>query len=131
MEATDPIYTQDEGILKPWVDAHHLKKIEGTWYKDGRCVVMGNMGHKRTFIRIHHNTPTYRHPGINKTHQLTSQRYWWPNMRQDVMDYVKGCAECQRNKSNTCPIRAALSPIFPTREAMPFETVTLDFITKL
>ena len=35
MEATDPIYAQDKEILKPWVDAHQLKKIEGVWYKDG------------------------------------------------------------------------------------------------
>ncbi len=35
MEASDPVYAQDEGTLKPWIDAHQLKKIEGTWYKDG------------------------------------------------------------------------------------------------
>ena len=52
-------------------------------------------------------------------------------MQQDVMDYVKGCAECQRNKINTRPTKAALSPIFPTHKAMPFKTVALDFITKL
>src|SRR6266702_2818298 len=52
-------------------------------------------------------------------------------MRQDVTSYVRGCAECQRNKINTRPTKAPLSPIFPTREAMPFETVALDFITKL
>ncbi len=52
-------------------------------------------------------------------------------MQQDVKDYVRGCAECQRNKVNTRPTKAPLSPIFPTREAMPFETVALDFITKL
>src|SRR6266571_887890 len=52
-------------------------------------------------------------------------------MQQDVRDYVRGCAECQRNKINTRPTRAPLSPIFPTHEAMPFETVALDFITKL
>ncbi len=46
MEATDPVYTQDEGILKSWIDTHQLKKIEGTWYKDGRRVVMGKMEHK-------------------------------------------------------------------------------------
>ncbi len=50
MEATDPIYAQDEELLKPWIDAHRLKKIKGTWYKDGRRVVMGRMEHKRTFI---------------------------------------------------------------------------------
>ena len=50
MEATDPIYTQDETMLKSWVDAHQLKKIEGTWYKDGRRMVTGKMEHKQTFI---------------------------------------------------------------------------------
>ena len=88
METTDPIYAQDDQVLRLWVDAHWLKRIEGTWYKDGRCVVTGKMEHKRVFIRNHHDTPTYGHPGINKTYQLTSRRYWWPNMRQDVMDYI-------------------------------------------
>ncbi len=95
MEASDLVYAQDEGTLKPWIDAHQLKKIKGTWYKDGRRVVTGTMEHKRAFIRTHHDTPIYGHPGINKTHQLTSRRYWWPNMRQDVKDYIQGCAECQ------------------------------------
>ncbi len=35
MEAADPIYAQDEELIKPWIDAHQLKKVEGTWYKDG------------------------------------------------------------------------------------------------
>ena len=52
-------------------------------------------------------------------------------MRLDVASYVQGCAECQRNKVNTRPTKASLSPLFPMREAMPFETVALDFITKL
>ena len=131
METTNPVYTQNEEILTPWVDAHRLKKIEGVWYKDGRRVVTGGLEHKRTFIQAHHNAPVYGHPGVNKTYQLTSRRYWWPNMQQDVRNYVRGCAECQRNKINTRPTKAPLSPIFPTREAMPFETVALDFITKL
>ncbi len=131
MEAADPIYAQDDEVLKPWVDAHRLKKIEGTWYKDGRRVVTGKMEHKRTFIQSHHDAPTYRHPGINKTYQITSRRYWWPNMRQDVMDYVRGCANCQCNKINTQPTKAPILPIFLKPEAMPFETIAMDFITKL
>src|SRR6266702_1918273 len=131
MEATNPIYAQDDKVLNPWVDAHRLKKIEGTWYKDGQRVVTGKMEHKQMFIQNHHDAPTYGHPGINKTYQLTSRRYWWPNMHQDVMDYVRGCAKCQRNKINTRPTKASISPIFPKPEAMPFETIALDFITKL
>ena len=63
--------------------------------------------------------------------QLVECDYWWPKVKLDVMDYVKGCAECQRHKVNNRPTRAALSPIYPKPEAMPFETVAIDFITKL
>jgi hypothetical protein len=44
---------------------------------------------------------------------------------------VKGCAECQRHKVNNCPTKAVLKPIWAKPEAMPFETVAIDFITKL
>jgi hypothetical protein len=47
------------------------------------------------------------------------------------MEYVKGCAECQRHKVNNRPTKAPLQPIYPKPEAMLFETVALDFIVKL
>ncbi len=127
----DPIYQQDENVLKPWVDAHRLKRIEGTWYKEGRRVVTGGLHDKRTIIEAHHKSPVYGHPGIKRTAQLVARQHWWPQITKDVMDYVKGCAECQRHKVNTRPTRAPLQPIFPTPEAMPFATIALDFITKL
>src|SRR6266702_594213 len=46
MEPTDPVYKQDEELLKPWIDAHQLKKVEETWYKDRRHVVTGKMEEK-------------------------------------------------------------------------------------
>ena len=52
-------------------------------------------------------------------------------MWQDVTDYVKGCADCQRNKANNQTKKAALSPIFAKPRLLPFETVSMDFIIKL
>ena len=52
-------------------------------------------------------------------------------MAQDVKDYVKGCADCQRNKVNNQTIRAPLNPIFAKPGALPFETVAMDFVVKL
>ena len=48
-----------------------------------------------------------------------------------MQDYVKGCANCQRNKVNTHPKKAPLSPIIPKQEALPFQTIAMDFIVKL
>jgi hypothetical protein len=131
MEVLPDLMGQEESVLKPWVDPHQLKQHQGRWYKDGRQVVTGGMEAKRYIIQSHHNSPVHRHPGISKTVQLTERLYWWPKMRQDIMEYVKGCAECQRHKVNNRPTKAPLQPIYPKAEAMPFETVALDFIVKL
>src|SRR5882762_4452479 len=52
-------------------------------------------------------------------------------MIKDVEDYVKGCAQCQQNKVNTQGVKAQYHPITTTAEALPFQTIALDFITKL
>ena len=123
--------TQDSNILKPWVDPHKLKEIAGTWFHNGRRVVTGEIQEKRQIIKSCHDPPIYGHPGISKTIQLVERQYWWPRMKFDITDYVKGCAECQRHKVNNRPTKAPLQPIYPKPEATPFDTVAIDFITKL
>ncbi|SRR6266702_52948 len=68
----DPIYQQDENVLQPWIDAHWLKKIEGTWYKEGRRVVTRGIHDKCTIIEAHHKSPVYGHPGIKRMAQLAA-----------------------------------------------------------
>ena len=122
---------QDTETLKPWVDPHKLKRVNNIWYKEGRRVITGSTEDKRIIIKSHHDPPVYGHPGISKTMQLVERDYWWPKMKLDIMDYVKGCTECQRHKVNNQPTRAALNPIYPKPKAMLFETVAIDFITEL
>ena len=122
---------QNEETLRPWIDPHKLKYVNDIWYKEGRRVVTGPLEIKRSIIKSRHDPSIYGHPGISKTTQLVERDYWWPKMKLDIMDYVKGCTECQHHKVNNRPTRAALSPIYLKPEAMPFETVTIDFITKL
>jgi hypothetical protein len=131
MEVLPSRTTQEESTLKPWIDPHQLKQHQGIWYKDRRQVVTGNTEAKHQLIQSHHDSPVHGHPGISKTIQLTERLYWWPQMQIDITEYVKGCADCQRHKVNTRPTKAPLQPIYPKVEAMPFETVTLDFIVKL
>ena len=97
---TDKEEGQDEETLKPWVDPHRLKRVNNIWYKEGRCVITSVIEAKRTIIKSHHDPPVYGPPGISKTTQLVERDYWWPKMKLDIMDYVKGCAECQRHKVN-------------------------------
>jgi len=52
-------------------------------------------------------------------------------MKNTVTNYVKGCAICQSHKNNPTNPKPPLFPITTDPHAYPFETITLDFITKL
>jgi len=52
-------------------------------------------------------------------------------MKTFITEYIRGCATCQMTKVNTCPNYPLLFPILPTENACPFETIAMDFITKL
>lgn len=41
------------------------------------------------------------HFGIDKTLDRLYREYYWKDMRTDVIQYLKSCDSCQRNKSNT------------------------------
>ena len=101
------------------------------WWKGNQLVITADMPLKRTIVQMHHDPPAYSHPGISRTLELTARKYWWPRIVQDVKDYIKGCADCQRNKINNQTTKAPLSPIFAKPDALPFEMVSMDFIIKL
>ena len=65
------------------------------------------------------------HLGIERTLSLLHDRFYWPNMAQDVEFYVKFCPRCLRFKR--LPERANLNPIEATR---PMELVHIDYLTK-
>ena len=86
---------------------------------------------RRGVITLFHNHKASGHPEITKTLQLVAPYYWWPNMKTFVTEYIWGCATCQMSKINCNPIHPPLFPISPAENARPFETIALDFITKL
>ena len=92
---------------------------------------MGDKEERHKIIQAYHDLPAYSHPGINRMKDLVSKYYWWPQLNQNIQDHVKGCADCQRNKVNTHPKKAPLSPITLKQEALPFQTIAMDFIVKL
>lgn len=40
------------------------------------------------------------HFGVGKTFPKLKQRYYWPNYRRDVLDFVKTCECCRRTEKN-------------------------------
>ena len=64
------------------------------------------------------------HLGKERTLSLLHNRFYWPNMAQDVEVYVKSCPRCLRLKR--LPERANLNPVEATT---PMELVHIDYLT--
>jgi Integrase zinc binding domain len=89
------------------------------------------MDMKRTILHSYHDGVTAGHPGTWKTYASILRSYWWPTLKPDVMEYVKGCATCQANKTITRRNVPPIDPIIPQGEPTPFAHIAVDFITKL
>jgi len=120
--------------LKQMATAHNLTldpEHEDTWCHRTVLVVVADNVLRRGVITLFHDHKASRHPGITKTLQLISPYYWWPNMKAFITEYIRGCATCQMSKVNTNPGHPPLFPIIPAENTLPFETIAMDFITKL
>jgi hypothetical protein len=116
--------------IAQWTNTHQMTKHADVWWKEDQIVVAGDNNLKREVIHYFHDTPSAGHPGITNSYELAKQDTWWPNMKQDVEQYVKGCAICQANKVNNRPLKPAIFPI-TLEHSLPFQTIAMDFITKL
>jgi Integrase zinc binding domain len=66
-----------------------------------------------------------------KTYASLLRSYWWPTLKPNVMEYVKGCTTCQANKTIMRQNVPPLDPIIPKGEPIPFTHIAIDFIMKL
>ena len=50
-------------------------------------------------ISRHHNDLLAGHFGIKKIRELIARNYYWPSLRRDVEDYIRGCDVCLASKA--------------------------------
>ena len=69
------------------------------------------------------------YPGYVRTLNAIRKGYFWPGMKRDVLNYVKGCLSCQRIKAERVKMPGKLEPL-DTPE-MKWECISMDFVTRL
>ena len=122
---------QQPELLKKWATTYPLKQTgELYWYGD-RLVVVEDISLKRGVISLYHDSPTAGHPGISNTIWAIARDFWWPAMKKDVTEYVKGCTECQTKKNQPNKPKPPPFPITSDTYDTPFTSIAMDFIVKL
>ena len=74
-----------------------------------------------------HDTPLSIHPGSTKMYQDIRQRYWWPNMKQDIACYVAKCDVSHCVKAKHQRSAGTLQPL--SIPEWKLDKVEMDFIT--
>lgn len=100
----------------------------GLLFYKGALYVSGEPLQVRVLKQLHDN-PTAGHFGQHKTMLLVTRDFWWPKVREDVREYVRGCDMCQRAKRERAA-PAGLLESLPT-PGRPWEVVSIDFMTDL
>ena len=128
----DPFYSNIISFLNSHVGEmfegkFHLYK--GNLYDDDRLCVSTNSTLKQQILWECHNTPFAGHPGFNKTYAKVKSSFFWPNMRVDILLYVRECLQCQQVKVEQKRLPGELQPLdVPGKK---WESISMDFITAL
>jgi len=79
---------------------------------------------KRELLEQFHASKPAGHMGVYRTYAALSRNYYWPGMRQDALNFVRGCKECaMRNVSPRQRVRARQQVDVPHI----FERVAIDY----
>jgi transposase InsO family protein len=99
------------------------------WTIDGRFYVPADREVQRKLLYELHDAPTGGHLGERKTLHKLQKTCYWPGMRKDVEDYVKGCTVCAAVKPSQQMPAGLLQPLpIPHR---PWEVISIDFVGPL
>jgi hypothetical protein len=50
LSLTEDEERQNEETLRPWVDPHNLREVNGVWWKEGWRVVTGDLAYQRQVV---------------------------------------------------------------------------------
>jgi len=87
-----------EGLAPKDRKARDIKKENRVLYRRGLLWVP--QGLIQRILESEHDTKVAGHMGQDKTIELIRRNFWWPKMNERIIDFVRSCPECQRNKAS-------------------------------
>lgn len=125
-------YTHDLDWFDKLTSAEKAKcyQQQGFWYYGNALVIPDHMNLKKQCLQQVHNCPYSGHLGVNKTQNMIDRLYWWKGIREDVVQHIRHCSTCQRDKTNSNQKPAGLlQPLeIPGRR---WQSISVDFIVQL
>jgi len=106
-----------------------LEIKEGLLYRKGILWIPEEGNLKNLILRSEHDTKIAGHMGQDKTIELIRRNFWWSKMNERIIDFVRSCPECQKNKAAWYQLYGLSSPL--ELPYAPWQSIAMDFITEL
>ena len=120
--------TMYEQLCKDAETQPHIQKTE-----QGHILFFGKLyvptSQRKAVLQENHDWPGSGHQGRTKTVERIQQKYYFPNLRKEVEEYIRKCTSCAVNKATHHAPNGSMGRIpIPER---PWEVISMDWITKL
>jgi len=119
----------DDPYFQDIVNVEKLEKTDDIFYFENTIVVPNSNNLRTQVIKQYHSPPGAGHPGRDKVRYLVKKDFWWPNMDNDIAEFVKKCDSCQRNKKGQTSRQGLLQPL--QLPSTPWESISMDFVVSL
>ena len=111
--------------------ARHDILLNGLLYKKNRRnpqrpLRVIKLSEVKRILYSFHEDPLAGHFGYNETYRAISERYFWPQMGDDIKRHVQSCDICQKRQK---PLRT--EPLHPIKVGRPFDRLGMDIVGPL
>ena len=123
------LYLSSPALKQFWLTQTQLILVDGVlhyqWVGENTKLLMVPQSMKSEILEGCHDCPTSGHLGQHKTLSQVKKSFLWHEMQQDVIDYVRTCPKCNKNKKPWVKPKAGLGCF---RAGAPMEWVHMDML---
>ncbi len=128
MRCRDEFAKEMKQNIQKGIKSHFHLRNGLLWYKQNQLYVpKGRL--RDVFLKECHDGPLTGHGGAKHTTTFIKKSYYWPNLKDDVEEYVKTCFTCQQNRTINRKQVGLLGPLLIPKR--PWESVSMDFMVNL
>src|SRR3954465_7618262 len=72
---------------------------QGTLWYGKRVCIPQVLELRKLIMQEAHNSPSSIHPGNTKMYMDVKERFWWNNLKEDIIEHIALCDVCSRVKA--------------------------------
>lgn len=109
-------------------------KLYKNWTGPRLCIlndvkIIENKDDQKVILNDFHLLPTSGHAGIRRMYNNIKKYYFWSGLERDVIEFIKKCDKCQRQKHTSHYVKEPLTVTTTANSAM--EKIFLDVVGPL